>query len=96
MADGCGLWFEYMNCVDADFPDGFKQYTLEVYGTTSFCADSTFGLGSISSKSSGRCYTYVCSYAPNVQSVVFTVGSNTVTCLKSDNGTTKKLGSLAG
>ena len=38
MADGCGMFASYFDCVDpAEVDDGYKSYTLEQYGTGSFC-----------------------------------------------------------
>lgn len=59
MSDGCGMFAEYFHCVDpAESDDGYKSYTLETYGTGSFCVDGTLSNVGISSKYRGRCYPY--------------------------------------
>ena len=77
MTDSCGILGGYFHCVDpATSDDGYKSYTLEKYTTSSFCVDSTFANVGISSKYRGRCYPYICS----ATTIVFTVGTNSVTC----------------
>ncbi len=79
MADGCGIFTPFTNCVDPATSDGFKSFTLESYSTSSFCVISTLGNIAISSLSRGRCYPYVCSITPNT--ITFTIGTYNIACL---------------
>ena len=61
MADGCGIFGSYFNCVDpAQADDGYKSYTLEKYQTDAFCVTSTFANVGVSDDYRGRCYPYEC------------------------------------
>ena len=83
MADGCAIWAEYLHCVDADEPgDGLAEITFEKYGINSFCVSSTLGTSANSGYYQSRCYPYVCGFLPDVESVNFTVGSYSISCLK--------------
>lgn len=96
LADGCGVFFPYQNCVDpATSDDGYKSYTLEKYQTDSFCVESTFANVAVSNLYRGRCYPYVCSD----NRIDFTVGTNIVTCSynpTNEAGTQKTIASLNG
>lgn len=97
MADHCSMWAEYHHCVDPDQgDDGFKQFTLEQYKTSSFCVTSTLGTSSISQESKSRCYPYVCKYAPDVLAIALTIGTYTVNCLRSEGGIRKTISALTG
>lgn len=79
MADGCGIYGEYFSCIDPDSIDtgNYKPYSLEIWGSSSFCIASTMGNDVLPSKLQSRCYPYVC----NTNSITFTVGTFTTTCL---------------
>jgi hypothetical protein len=78
MTDMCGIYVPYFNCVDENSVDlGYRVYTHEVFGTDSFCVSSTLGTVTLASTLQSRCYPYVC----GTSSIVFTVGTATVTCL---------------
>lgn len=93
MADGCNIMGGYFHCVDpAQSDDGYKSYTLEKYDTNSFCIQSTLANVGITDKYRGRCYPYQCKTA----SIDFYIDSNTITCLNTDEGVQKTLGTLSG
>lgn len=93
MADGCGLYGSYFNCVDDKSMDnGYQTYTNEVFGTDSFCVSSTFGTFALPSNLQSRCYSYTC----GIESIVFKVGTFSITCLSSEVGVKKTISSLKG
>jgi len=93
MADSCGLYGPYFNCVDPTSVDtGYQSYTSEVFGTNSFCVASTLGSVTLPSNLQSRCYPYVC----GTSNIIFTIGSYTITCLSSEGGVQKTLSAQAG
>jgi hypothetical protein len=93
MSDYCGLYFPYFNCVDPTSSDqGYQPYTYEAYATNSFCVTSTLGTVNIPSTMQSRCYPYVC----GTSSIIFTIGSYSITCLSTEKGMTKTLSALTG
>lgn len=93
MADGCGFYGPYSNCIDSSNTDtSYSSYTREAYGTSSFCVTSTLGTVALPSTLTSRCYPYVC----GTTSIVFTIGSYSITCQSSDAGTQKTLASMTG
>jgi hypothetical protein len=93
MADGCGLYGPYFNCIDPDSQnDGYQTYTSEVYSTSSFCVSSTLGSVALPSTVQSRCYPYTC----NPTNITFQIGTNTIVCQASDIGTQKTLSSFTG
>ena len=94
MADGCGIYGEYFSCIDPGSPDtgNFKSRTLEVWGSSSFCVASTMNTGGVGGNLQSRCYPYAC----NPNSITFTIGTYTLTCLPSEAGSPKTLSSLTG
>jgi leishmanolysin len=94
MADGCGIYGPYANCMDSASTDnGYASYTFEVDNTNSFCVSSTLGTVSLPNTLTSRCYPYVC----NPTNIIFTIGSYSITCLSTDPaGTQKTLSSMTG
>jgi hypothetical protein len=93
MSDGCGMFGEYFSCIDPNSQDSsYQTYTYETYSTSSFCVDSSFGSVTLPSNLLSRCYSYTCTST----SIVFTIGSYSVTCLSSETGVTKTLSALSG
>ena len=93
MSDSCGIFGPYANCVDpATTDNGYASYTYEAYATNSYCIASTLGTVSLPSTLTSRCYPYTC----GVNSIVFTVGTSTITCLSSETGVQKTLSSMTG
>ena len=81
MADGCGIYGQYFDCVDPASVDTtpYQSYTFDVYGTDSFCIESNTGSVAVPSVYQSRCYPFVC----NSNSITFTIGTFSVTCLSS-------------
>jgi hypothetical protein len=80
MSDSCPIYAPYFSCVDPDSSDpGYQPYTYEAYSTSSFCVYSTLGRLTIPPTMTSRCYPYVC----GTSSIVFTIGSYSITCLNS-------------
>jgi hypothetical protein len=93
MADGCGIFGPYTNCVDPSTNDnGYASYTQEAYSTSSYCVSSTLGTVALSNKLTSRCYPYSC----GASSVTFTIGTYSITCLSSEAGTPKTLSAMTG
>jgi len=94
MADGCSLYGEYFSCIDPNSTDsgGYQPYSLEVWGSSSFCVASTMGNAVLPSTLQSRCYPYVCSS----NNITFTIGTFSITCLLSDAGVSKTLSGLSG
>jgi hypothetical protein len=95
MSDGCGLYGPYFNCVDDTSTDpGYQALTYEQFGTNTLCVASTLSTQLLLSNSNllSRCYPYVC----DTSSIVFTIGSYSITCLSSQAGVMKTLSALTG
>lgn len=93
MADSCGIYGPYTNCIDPATTDsGYASYTQEQYATNSYCVGSTLGTVALPSTLTSRCYPYTC----GTDSIVFTVGTYSITCLSSEAGTTKTLSAMTG
>jgi len=93
MADGCGLYGPYFNCVDDTSTDpGYQAMTYEEFGTNTLCVSSTLSTQILFSNLLSRCYPYVC----GTSSIIFTIGSYTITCLSSEAGVMKSLSALTG
>jgi len=93
MADSCGIYGPYTNCVDPATTDpGYASYTQEKYATNSYCIASTLGTVALSSTLTSRCYPYSC----GTSSVTFTIGSYTITCQSAEAGVQKTLSAMTG
>lgn len=92
MTDGCGIYGPYSPCVDPTLTDSYSSYTREAFGTNSFCVQSSLGTVALPNTLTSRCYPYTCT----TNSIVFTIGSNTITCLSSEGPAQKTLSSMTG
>lgn len=93
MSDSCAIYAPYFSCVDPSSVDpGYQPYTYEAYSTNSFCVYSTLGKITIPPSLSSRCYPFTCS----TTSIVFTIGSYSITCLSTEKGVKKTLSALKG
>ena len=80
MADSCGLFGPYTNCIDPATTDsGYASYTQEQYATNSYCIASTLGTVALPASLTSRCYPYTC----GTNSILFTIGTYSITCLSS-------------
>lgn len=95
MADGCGIFAEYFNCVDPNsLADFYQSYTLESFSTNAFCAKGTIATAGIATTYRSRCYPYICNYTTN--SIKFTIGAYTFNCFSNEQGTNKSLTGMQG
>lgn len=93
MADGCGIYGPYANCIDPSTTDNsYASYTQEVYSTSSFCIASTLGTVALPSALTSRCYPYLCA----TSSIKFTIGTYSITCLSTEAGVEKTLSAMTG
>lgn len=92
MADSCGIYGPYSPCVDPTLTDSYTSYTQEAFGTSSFCVASTLGTVALPNTLTSRCYPHTCTS----NSIIFTVGTYTITCLSSETGAQKTLSAMTG
>ena len=95
MADGCGMFKEYFHCVDpASVGDFYRTYTLERFGTNSFCFKGTIANAGIANTYRSRCYPYVCNYTTTT--ITFTIETFTVNCFSNEQGSNKRVTGMQG